>query len=282
MCPFTKTKQAHDQRDSGLTERFFLSKLFFCLHLRSPLSPFPLSFWEMLPQTSTTGEAHESEQGSVSPLRSLNLTPIAWTAGGMVPQLPPPAAGSCPGTAMSSTVGIPSSPCPPETTTSSPPWGHSTSKAHTSPLQAQLPLQICFPLAFLLYHNNLLAFCWTATYCPGSFMQAGEKDSLYLSISDPYFSVFKNSPRECCLYCCCIFLSCPFILNKLLPPPQATCSHLWPALPSVFNYHFTYLLWLYAESLTLENTLHVALLSLRCWLDWLLSWPWGQDSTQRP
>lgn len=178
--------------------------------------------------------------------------------------------------------GNPQQPLSPETTTSSPPCGHSTSKAHTSPLQAQLPLQTCFPLAFLLYHNNLLAFCWTATYCPGSFMQAGEKDSLHLSISDPYFSVFKNSPRECCLYCCCIFLSCPFILNKLLPPPQATCSHLWPALPSVFNYHFTYLLWLYAESLTLENTLHVALLSLRCWLDWLLSWPWGQDSTQRP
>lgn len=135
---------------------------------------------------------------------------------------------------------------------------------------------------FWLCHNNLLAFCWTAMYRPGSYLCRLGKTPLHLSISDPYFSACKNSPRECCFYCCCIFLSCPFILNKLLPPPHATCSHLWPALPLVFNYHFTYLLWLYAESLTLENTLHVALLSLRCWLDWLLSWPWGQDSTQRP
>lgn len=137
------------------------------------------------------------------------------------------------------------------------------------------------PWDVLLYCNNLFAF----PQLSGRFYAAWVKIlstfpfQVLISLSE---ASCKNSPWERCFYCCCIFLSCHFIPNKTLVPPRATCSHLRPAFPSFFNYHFTYLLWLYAEPLTLENMLHVAVLSLRCWLDWLLSWPWGQDSTQRP
>lgn len=137
------------------------------------------------------------------------------------------------------------------------------------------------PRDVLLYRNNLFAFLQLSRL----LYAAWGKKTLHLSLSDSYFSIWsflqKFPTRTLLLLLLYIFIL-PFYTQQNAGPPRATCSHLRPALPSIFNYHFTYLLWLYAESLTLENTLYIALLSLRCWLDWLLSWPWGQDSTQRP
>lgn len=75
----------------------------------------PRAHFPSASQTSTTGESHESGQDFVSPLTYLMLTPIAWTASRLVPQLPPPAAGDCPGTAMSRTwhTGNPQQPLSP-------------------------------------------------------------------------------------------------------------------------------------------------------------------------
>lgn len=134
------------------------------------LNPFPLSFWEMLPHTSTLERS--TSQSKILPSHVPDLNPIAWTASRMTA-----AAGHCPGTAMSSTLGIPSSPNPPETSSSSPScWGHSSSRAHPYPSQGHLPLQICLATGPFALSQQSVSICWTATYCPGSFMQDGENN----------------------------------------------------------------------------------------------------------
>lgn len=278
----------HRAKEALLSLKDLSVQISLPFQLRSPSSPFPLGFQETLPLTSTVGEAHESGQDFYPPLTSLSLT-----THGTDSKQDAPAAVTDSGSISSRRR---QRRCARAPGTGNPRQPSSIRKRHTlhSLLRRFLLKSSHLSLASTFATSNLFprgTFCFIITTCshflncPGFFMQLGEKNPppfpfrflfLYLELSA------KNSPWEHRLYCCCIFLSCHFIPNKMQVPPRATCSHLRPALPSIFNYHFTYLLWLYAESLTLENTLHIALLSLRCWLDWLLSWPWGQDSTQRP
>lgn len=161
-----------------------------------------------------------------------------------------------------------------------------SSEAHTHPLQTYLLLQIRFPQGLFSLSQQHLCISSAATYHPGILFSLGEeRQHLHLSLSVPYFSIWsllKKFPMRTVRLLLPYIFILPFYTQRSTDPSCTTCSHLWPMLLSIFNYHLVYLLWLYAESLTLENTLHIALLSLRCWLDWLLSWPWGWDSIQRP
>lgn len=145
----------------------------------------------------------------------------------MPPWLSPTAARYCPCTAVSSgsahgllAPGIPGSPPLSESTIPSTLCcGDCFSKAHTYPLQAHLPLQICFPMGCFCF---IVTTCLHFLNCPGFFLQLGEQNPppfpfrflfLYLELSA------KNSPWGRCFYCCCIFLSCHFIPHKMQVPP---------------------------------------------------------------
>lgn len=92
------------------------------------------------------------------------------------------------------------------------------------------------PRDVLLYRNNLFAFLQLSRLLYAAW---GKKPSTFpfqilISLSGAFC---KNSPRGRCFYCCCIFLSCHFIPNKMqvppVPPVLTSGQHFLPFLITI-------------------------------------------------